>query len=115
MKLNTFIILMLTLISYVSTNEEDSPIDLNTGLITDKLENTYDTLSKSITINHLRPRRFRNKQQFKNFLMKLHEYYAIVGRPRFGRSIDKNKATNCQAQIERYHQMVINLIDNFLH
>lgn len=33
-----------------------------------------------------KPERFTSKQQLKEYLVKLHEYYAIIGRPRFGRS-----------------------------
>lgn len=33
-----------------------------------------------------KPDRFTSKQQLKEYLVKLHEYYAIIGRPRFGRS-----------------------------
>lgn len=33
-----------------------------------------------------KPERFTSKQQLKDYLVKLHEYYAIIGRPRFGRS-----------------------------
>ena len=32
-----------------------------------------------------KPERFTSKQQLKEYLVKLHEYYAIIGRPRFGR------------------------------
>ena len=32
-----------------------------------------------------KPERFTSKQQLKDYLVKLHEYYAIIGRPRFGR------------------------------
>lgn len=34
-----------------------------------------------------KPERFTSKQQLKEYLVKLHEYYAIIGRPRFGRSL----------------------------
>jgi hypothetical protein len=33
-----------------------------------------------------KPEKFTTKQQLKDYLVKLHEYYAIIGRPRFGRS-----------------------------
>lgn len=33
-----------------------------------------------------KPEKFTSKQQLKEYLIKLHEYYAIIGRPRFGRS-----------------------------
>jgi hypothetical protein len=33
-----------------------------------------------------KPEKFTTKQQLKEYLVKLHEYYAIIGRPRFGRS-----------------------------
>lgn len=33
-----------------------------------------------------KPEKFTSKQQLKEYLVKLHEYYAIIGRPRFGRS-----------------------------
>lgn len=32
-----------------------------------------------------KPEKFTSKQQLKDYLIKLHEYYAIIGRPRFGR------------------------------
>jgi hypothetical protein len=32
-----------------------------------------------------KPDKFTSKQQLKEYLVKLHEYYAIIGRPRFGR------------------------------
>ncbi|CAF0769714.1 unnamed protein product [Didymodactylos carnosus] len=32
-----------------------------------------------------RPHRFYSRQQLKEYLQKVHEYYSIVGRPRFGR------------------------------
>jgi hypothetical protein len=34
----------------------------------------------------VKPEKFTSKQQLKEYLVKLHEYYAIIGRPRFGRS-----------------------------
>ena len=36
-----------------------------------------------------KPDKFTSKQQLKEYLVKLHEYYAIIGRPRFGRSEPK--------------------------
>ena len=38
-----------------------------------------------------KPDRFTSKQQLKEYLVKLHEYYAIIGRPRFGRSFNNDK------------------------
>ena len=32
-----------------------------------------------------KPDKFTSKQQLKEYLVKLHEYYAIIGRPRFGK------------------------------
>ena len=32
-----------------------------------------------------KPEKFTSKQQLKEYLVKLHEYYAIIGRPRFGK------------------------------
>ena len=39
-----------------------------------------------------KPERFTSKQQLKEYLVKLHEYYAIIGRPRFGRSYPGHEA-----------------------
>ena len=33
----------------------------------------------------IKPEKFTSKQQLKEYLVKLHEYYAIIGRPRFGK------------------------------
>ena len=38
-----------------------------------------------------KPDKFTSKQQLKEYLVKLHEYYAIIGRPRFGRSYEIKK------------------------
>ena len=38
-----------------------------------------------------KPEKFTSKQQLKEYLIKLHEYYAIIGRPRFGRSYPSAK------------------------
>jgi hypothetical protein len=45
-----------------------------------------------------KPDRFTSKQQLKEYLVKLHEYYAIIGRPRFGRSylLDASRSTEQQ-------------------
>lgn len=110
---SNIILMLLLLVSNVWTNEENRQLYYTTDLIPLDLQSSYDTSTEGIPTPPIRPLKFRNKQHFKEFLIKLHEYYAIVGRPRFGRSIDKNKASNCETQIEKYHQMVINLIDNF--
>ncbi|CAF0986415.1 unnamed protein product [Rotaria magnacalcarata] len=34
-----------------------------------------------------RPERFHSREELKRYLQLVHEYYAIIGRPRFGRSI----------------------------
>ncbi len=34
----------------------------------------------------VKPDHFKTKQDLKDYLVKLHEYYAIIGRPRFGRN-----------------------------
>ena len=50
-----------------------------------------------------KPERFTSKQQLKEYLVKLHEYYAIIGRPRFGRSsppLADNKDQQQQQQFE---------------
>ncbi|CAF2736726.1 unnamed protein product [Rotaria sp. Silwood2] len=36
-----------------------------------------------------RPERFHSREELKRYLQLVHEYYAIIGRPRFGRSILK--------------------------
>ncbi|PVD35838.1 hypothetical protein C0Q70_02807 [Pomacea canaliculata] len=36
-----------------------------------------------------RPETFRNPAELRRYLQALHEYYSIVGRPRFGRSANK--------------------------
>lgn len=41
-----------------------------------------------------KPEKFTTKQQLKEYLVKLHEYYAIIGRPRFGRSYPIVEDTN---------------------
>lgn len=46
------------------------------------MENQYSDLPPPPA----KPERFTSKQQLKDYLVKLHEYYAIIGRPRFGRS-----------------------------
>jgi hypothetical protein len=33
-----------------------------------------------------RPERFQSREELKRYLQLVHEYYAIIGRPRFGRS-----------------------------
>lgn len=38
-----------------------------------------------------RPTEFRNPGELRRYLKALNEYYAIVGRPRFGRSVNTNK------------------------
>ncbi|CAF1039086.1 unnamed protein product [Rotaria sordida] len=38
-----------------------------------------------------RPERFHSREELKRYLQLVHEYYAIIGRPRFGRSIQKLK------------------------
>ncbi len=44
-----------------------------------------------------KPERFTSRQQLKEYLIKLHEYYAIIGRPRFGRS-QHHQFTNKQSE-----------------
>ncbi|XP_064594495.1 pro-neuropeptide Y-like isoform X2 [Liolophura sinensis] len=39
-----------------------------------------------------RPTEFRSPNELRRYLKALNEYYAIVGRPRFGRSISKRMA-----------------------
>ena len=34
-----------------------------------------------------RPERFHSREELKRYLQLVHEYYAIIGRPRFGRAI----------------------------
>jgi hypothetical protein len=41
-----------------------------------------------------KPEKFTTKQQLKEYLVKLHEYYAIIGRPRFGRSFPMYDESN---------------------
>nr|UMA83005.1 venom-related protein neuropeptide F [Conus ebraeus] len=38
-----------------------------------------------------RPARFTSAAQLRRYLRALNQYYAIVGRPRFGRNVDSNK------------------------
>ena len=33
-----------------------------------------------------KPEKFATKQELKDYMVKLHDYYAVIGRPRFGRS-----------------------------
>ncbi|CAF1166763.1 unnamed protein product [Rotaria sp. Silwood1] len=35
----------------------------------------------------VRPERFNSREELKRYLQLVHEYYAIIGRPRFGRSL----------------------------
>lgn len=48
--------------------------------------NVVDTQYSDLPPPPVKPERFTSKQQLKDYLVKLHEYYAIIGRPRFGRS-----------------------------
>ena len=48
--------------------------------------NDSDSQYSNLPPPPLKPDRFTSKQQLKEYLVKLHEYYAIIGRPRFGRS-----------------------------
>ncbi|KAK6182415.1 hypothetical protein SNE40_010115 [Patella caerulea] len=41
-----------------------------------------------------RPSEFRSPDELRRYLKALNEYYAIVGRPRFGRSVNKRSADN---------------------
>ncbi|CAF1005832.1 unnamed protein product [Adineta ricciae] len=36
-----------------------------------------------------RPERFHSREELKRYLQEVHEYYAIIGRPRFGRALMK--------------------------
>jgi hypothetical protein len=40
----------------------------------------------------VKPEKFTSRHQLKEYLIKLHEYYAIIGRPRFGRSQQAQKS-----------------------
>ncbi|XP_071100853.1 uncharacterized protein [Haliotis cracherodii] len=41
-----------------------------------------------------RPSEFRSPDQLRQYLKALNEYYAIVGRPRFGRSVNKRSVND---------------------
>nr|AFW19651.1 neuropeptide F [Lottia gigantea] len=41
-----------------------------------------------------RPSEFRSPDELRRYLKALNEYYAIVGRPRFGRSVNKRSAAD---------------------
>ncbi|KAI0232600.1 hypothetical protein LSAT2_017080 [Lamellibrachia satsuma] len=41
----------------------------------------------------VRPVAFHNPQELRDYLKALNDYYAIVGRPRFGRSADSRSET----------------------
>ncbi|XP_076455776.1 pro-neuropeptide Y-like [Babylonia areolata] len=45
----------------------------------------------------VRPIRFRTPLDLKRYLKALNDYYAIVGRPRFGRSVDNVKGDSERA------------------
>ncbi|XP_029647179.2 uncharacterized protein LOC115221105 [Octopus sinensis] len=45
-----------------------------------------------------RPSEFRSPEELRKYLKALNEYYAIVGRPRFGRSVSKRAASNTFAE-----------------
>jgi hypothetical protein len=56
-----------------------------------------------------KPEKFTSKQQLKEYLVKLHEYYAIIGRPRFGkRSYFQDFLSNEQEDIsnELYQELI---------
>ena len=60
-----------------------------------------------------KPDRFTSKQQLKDYLVKLHEYYAIIGRPRFGKrsvlSISNDNWNNNQHEEEQMiHKIKLN-------
>jgi len=38
-----------------------------------------------------RPDRFHSREELKRYLQLVHEYYAIIGRPRFGRSLTEKR------------------------
>ncbi|UJR14840.1 hypothetical protein I4U23_001825 [Adineta vaga] len=35
----------------------------------------------------IRPERFHSREELRRYLQQVHEYYAIIGRPRFGRTL----------------------------
>ncbi|CAF2772656.1 unnamed protein product [Rotaria sp. Silwood2] len=41
----------------------------------------------------LRPERFHSREELKRYLQLVHEYYAIIGRPRFGRSLFEQRSS----------------------
>ena len=45
-----------------------------------------DSLNSDVATPPPRPERFSSKKELKDYVAKLHEYYAVMGRPRFGRS-----------------------------
>lgn len=49
-----------------------------------------------------KPEKFTSKQQLKDYLIKLHEYYAIIGRPRFGRRSFDMSASSLVAAAPAY-------------
>lgn len=51
-----------------------------------------------------KPEKFTSKQQLKDYLVKLHEYYAIIGRPRFGRSFNMEDAQLEQPKQQQQQQ-----------
>ncbi|KAL8569798.1 hypothetical protein ACOMHN_006524 [Nucella lapillus] len=46
----------------------------------------------------IRPSRFTSPNELKSYLKALNEYYAIVGRPRFGRSVNNQKTSAGSAE-----------------
>ncbi|CAF3611350.1 unnamed protein product [Rotaria sordida] len=41
----------------------------------------------------IRPDRFHSREELKRYLQLVHEYYAIIGRPRFGRSLIEQRSS----------------------
>ncbi|CAF0973328.1 unnamed protein product [Brachionus calyciflorus] len=68
-------------------------------------ENQYSDLPPPPT----KPERFTSKQQLKDYLVKLHEYYAIIGRPRFGRSSNKFTDSSIESNEMKDHLIPITL------
>ncbi|CAF1502677.1 unnamed protein product, partial [Didymodactylos carnosus] len=60
-----------------------------------------------------RPQRFYSRQQLKEYLQKVHEYYSIVGRPRFGRSDSsiRNKMKPKEAIAKSYTTLIDGIVD----
>lgn len=52
-----------------------------------------------------RPDVFRNPQELRDYLKALNEYFAIVGRPRFGRSVSKRSTYSFKRNANSFNNL----------